>query len=1602
MRKEMRSRTCSLLTSSDLTVVAPIKPGLVPALDTVTYKARVTHVLRALHLGRTVSHELDLARVMSDAVERVGRIHSARVAIIEPQDVVLLTVTFDGSWESYVRTIWQKVACLLDLIFCNTVDHVPGATHSYDEWANWIRSHQVEVPFAYATPGVTTDDQQYLRMHERLALRESPSDSELHIIRAPIPTAEEIAEGRRTIGIDPTNVGHSESLEEAETEPPSFRQGLRSLVGLYRLADWYLPGSDDGRFLLRAAQELLPEFTRQLETDELGIRRANQRPRIKEALDWFINGLPLEASSRRKQRPPLDQRVLFRPDTVQAGILAQLEDCGHGVLAFFAFTSAAGLAHFLAQAEAQPSVYGSNLPDDKIRTNLALTVDGLRTAGLTEDELALLPEEFVLGMARRAGLLGDVRINHPSKWRMPARNWSQAVNAPDLGDGDADRIELDAVHVILQLRLCDPDVELKPARQVLWDRLQGLVGADCTPLSLQWLRRVRDPKAKTQKQAVDHFGFGDGGSDPVFDKKDAGSLFANHVHVGEALVGYGNSADEPPYPEHVGPPAESFAQLLHNGSYLVVRKLRQDLAVLDAAIEGVSDTVDRDTMLAKMMGRWPASHRLAGQPLAPNARAINDFNYRGDRQGIACPFHAHIRRANPRPSPDFPLRNALLAGGRMPRLFRRSLSYGEPYDRDGEPGAPGANVEAERGLLFMAYNASIGEQFEVVQGWLTGGNSSGSVSAPDPFVGVAEAGRKRHYRFQLDDKVVRASLDGSDSLHAEPKPLVRLEWGVYAFAPSTVGLDWLRTRAEQVAGNAPRAALAGVPWSVPAGRAAIERLRRIEREQGDTAARLAWKAALEDVEQSAEFGSASIWAAIRNDHGGTLRTPYGVLIGSRDLVSRWLSEGEHAVSVAGYMPRMRNSFGPIFLGMDAGPEYDREVGPALAGIAQLQLSDPFLLARDCTLHEIDRLVALAQEFANDDEMLRRTSGLEPIESVKWELTIDVRELVDHLLATFCEEWYGLSEEGGLFSRGGFSWAWRYGDPARYPGHFMAPSRAFFQPHPGPDVELTGSVHGQALARAMKSYLDAFGAQIKQGKPAVREVLDSPMAQTDPTYAARTIIGMIMGFAPTVDGVLRRVMQQWGNDGTLWALRALREEPVAQQRINEEFVRAMQLRTTPESLWRTATRTFRLGQDGPHAVDVAAGDALVFGLMSATQQCLSEADDTVTLAFSGDRLGSQRPTHACPGRDLAMQMMKGFFHALVESNQPLRPGAAPSTIALEGRIGVPAAQPTASALAAGRGVDRVPLAKLALRKAIGDFFAPAGQLAHADVGATRVPFWAIGDSWLCNLAGPFPDLVTSLLQLGYLATNAKLGHANKGYLLAHLARPAFLEQLKQDFTDAKQGIGSVMPKFILLGGGGNDIKEPDNNPKETPLFGMLKPDATNVTDGVDTDALGRFVAAMQGHYEKILDVLCDEAPDVPIFIHAYDHPIPDGRPFGFGFGPWLKGRVQGIPPRFVERPFDAAKMTSLPVNIDVMRKLIDELNAMVAELADVQQHQGRKVFHLRLVGVLESQPNFGNPKMDTRYQAYWNDELHPERKGCDALAKEVAHQLAKAGVEIPVS
>jgi hypothetical protein len=498
------------------------------------------------------------------------------------------------------------------------------------------------------------------------------------------------------------------------------------------------------------------------------------------------------------------------------------------------------------------------------------------------------------------------------------------------------------------------------------------------------------------------------------------------------------------------------------------------------------------------------------------------------------------------------------------------------------------------------------------------------------------------------------ALDGSDRLHDEPCPFVRLEWGAYFFAPSKKALASLQ---EWAAKHHRKPKLT---WSADDGEKHIARLREIESQHGEAEASAAWKTALEDPDSSANFINASIWAAIREHHGGVLRTPFGVLVADREMVNKVFADPDHNLTITGYLPRMLRSFGILYLGRDAGQEdqaYEQESEACNKAIMALDQPKAFELARKTTQ---DFLGDRVKETIGD----AKTDG-EP----SWELTVEARELVEHLLGEFSEEWFGL-KDSVYFRRAGYRWDWKPDEPPNYPGHFLSPSRYIFQPHPNREVEAVGAAHGSAVKKAMIAYLNDYGATINA--PVTKAVFNSPRGKGDIPFVARTIAGAMMGFIPTVDGNLRRILNEWLREGTLWSLRARYAGTAAKDytealiRLGDDFIPAMQLHAVPELIWRTAVLSHTLGKD-EHKVEVRPGDIVVAGAVSATQQDLAQGRQDVYHAFGGNRRVPGHPTHACPGAHPALAVMLGFFSALVETPLPLRVGPGPLTLSLDGKV-----------------------------------------------------------------------------------------------------------------------------------------------------------------------------------------------------------------------------------------------------------------------------------------------------------------------------------------------
>jgi deferrochelatase/peroxidase EfeB len=175
-----------------------------------------------------------------------------------------------------------------------------------------------------------------------------------------------------------------------------------------------------------------------------------------------------------------------------------------------------------------------------------------------------------------------------------------------------------------------------------------------------------------------------------------------------------------------------------DGTFLVVRQLQQKVSAFNdylrdtaqdprvRAAAGGGEEAAQGWVAAKLMGRWRNGTSLVRYPNAPgpDGAADNDFRFGiEDPDGVACPFGAHIRRANPRDSFDAKAPEPLKITNR-----HRILRIGRIY-----------RGEKDVGMMFMCLNADIERQFEFVQQtWLRAPSFHGLNNEVDPMAVSAD------------------------------------------------------------------------------------------------------------------------------------------------------------------------------------------------------------------------------------------------------------------------------------------------------------------------------------------------------------------------------------------------------------------------------------------------------------------------------------------------------------------------------------------------------------------------------------------------------------------------------------------------------------------------------------------------------------------------------------------------------------------------------------------------------------------------------------------------------------------------------------------------
>ena len=290
--------------------------------------------------------------------------------------------------------------------------------------------------------------------------------------------------------------------------------------------------------------------------------------------------------------------------------------------------SAAAARAWLQAAPVTPST--TSVPPPPTALQVAFTAAGLEMLGVSPAVLAAFSPEFLGGMAdaSRARRLGDVGINAPSNWE-----WGDAACLPHL----------------LIMFFAEPgqlDRFVQGATGSGWNDAFDLV---------RWLHTAN-------LDGIEPFGFADGISQPSIDWAQERDLsgaridFSNVAALGEFLLGYRNEygkyTDRPLVDLDAAsaalPAAEDAPEkkdLARNGTYLVVRQLRQDVRAFWQFLwqQAGGNQEQADRLAATLVGRT-----MEGEPLVPvQTQAIPGIGTQADRSARISSPSTSIRGASP-------------------------------------------------------------------------------------------------------------------------------------------------------------------------------------------------------------------------------------------------------------------------------------------------------------------------------------------------------------------------------------------------------------------------------------------------------------------------------------------------------------------------------------------------------------------------------------------------------------------------------------------------------------------------------------------------------------------------------------------------------------------------------------------------------------------------------------------------------------------------------------------------------------------------------------------------------------------------------------------
>jgi hypothetical protein len=357
-----------------------------------------------------------------------------------------------------------------------------------------------------------------------------------------------------------------------------------------------------------------------------------------------------------------------------------------------------------------------------------------------------------------------------------------------------------------------------------------------------------------------------------------------------------------------------------------------------------------------------------------------------------------------------------------------------------------------------------------------------------------------------------------------------------------------------------------------------------------------------------------------------------IAVKTKALVTQVLLDAAGNYSVSGYAERMARSFGLIYLGRDrTDPEYAAQSAASNAAVGAITEKEAFTRALQAT-----------------------RTVMQPLRT---DATFDMKDVSNQVLAALCTHWFDIPDGNSVVSSG---WLLPI-PPGRCPGQFGPPSGYIFQPEPNLLTKWVGQLDGKLLHCEVAKFV---ARQRQSGNPPNGELSRAlfaafPNSPAGDDLLTRTIIGVMIGFLPTVQGNLMAAAEAW--KGPIFdALRAeflAHPEPDLYLRsgsvIRGRLIASMQQAPVPPAIWRTALRDHVLGGSPP--IEVKAGDRLFIEIDSAMREDLAAGITDPFPVFGGDRSQNPHPTHACPGYRAAMGVLLGIIAGTLEAGPTVSTG-----------------------------------------------------------------------------------------------------------------------------------------------------------------------------------------------------------------------------------------------------------------------------------------------------------------------------------------------------------